>query len=266
MPFSYINCDCSPLVVDNEYEIINEDLLAQYVGKIVLGHHSHVKRIIQTLSTKSPLASTIDIDLAIAAIAKGTKTLKEIEKRDGWIFQIISWLALLNANKQDNFYCQPPHDAPAQHGLDGVAVVLTDKLEIQNIIITEDKCTENHRTIIPTIWHEFEEFENGLHNNKLVSRVSAMLENLDNGKILESNQNMIYSKDRWVYRVGINRNNTYQPIKGRKGLFKGYDGCVKGNSPHRRYASTILKDDIRSWMEQFSQKVVKFLEDQKANV
>ena len=53
------------------------------------------------------------------------------------------------------------------------------------------------------------------------------------------------------YRVGINRNDTYQTVEKRKKLFNGYDTCVIGKDPHRRYASTIHRDDIRDWMEQF---------------
>ena len=264
MPFVYSDCNCSPLVIDKEYEIVDEDQLAEYVGRIVLGHYAHIKRIINTLSSTPPRAASTDIDLAQEKLRTLGKSAKAIEKRDGWVFQIISWLALLSEYNGRNYYCQQPHDAPAQHGLDGVAIILNDTNQIESIIITEDKCTENHRTIIPTVWQEFVEFEAGIHNNKLVSRISAMIESLNDGKILEENQNNIYRPELRVYRVGINRNNTYQANDGRRALFKGYDGCVTGDNPHRRFASTLYSDDIRAWMEQFCQKAIAYLETQKA--
>ncbi len=263
MPFIYSKCDCTPLVIDNEFDISDEDLVAGYVGRIVLGQYAHVKRIINTLSTIKPSIDNSDFDFAISRLKKEGKSENGIEKRDGWIFQIISWLSLLVENKGKNFYCQQPHDAPAQHGLDGVAVILNADLILESIVITEDKCTVKHRTVIPEIWKEFEKFELGIHNNQLISRISAMLENLDEGNVLEINKNDIYKKDLWAYRVGINRNDTYQENNKRKKLFKGYDDCVIGVKPHRRYASTIHREDIRVWMQKFCEKVIQFLQDEK---
>lgn len=263
MPFVYSNCDCSPLVIDTEFDISDEDLVAEYVGRIVLGHYAHVKRIINTLSTIKPSIGNSDFDFAILKLKKDGKSENDIEKRDGWIFQIISWLSLLIENKGKNFYCQQPHDAPAQHGLDGVAVLLDKNLVLETIVISEDKCTENHRVVIPKIWVEFDEFEKGVHNNQLINRISALIESLNEGDVLEANKNDIYKKELWRYRVGINRNDTYQKTEKRKKLFKGYDVCVTGVKPHRRYASTILQGDVREWMEQFCEKVIQFLEAEK---
>jgi|GEM_PF-4152460 len=87
MLFTYKDCDCLPLVIDNEFDINNEDHLAEFVGKIILGHYAHVKRIIKTLATLDLNIIDDEID---AAISKLNSTSKE--KRDGWIFQIISIL------------------------------------------------------------------------------------------------------------------------------------------------------------------------------
>lgn len=268
MPFRLSETMCLPLVIDNEYEIENEDLLAEYVGIIVLGHFSHVKRIISGLSTTGFFNINNEIELAVKKLDDKNKSDKEIQKRDGWIFQIISWLALFSEYKNTNFYCQQPHDAMAQHGLDGLAIILGDKFKIESIIITEDKCTINHRVVVPAVWKEFTEFENGLHNNKLVSRISALIENIDNGEVLEANKNDIYDKDLRKYRLGINRNNTYQEVpKKRENLFKGYDDCVKEDNPHRRYGATFYQDDIRNWMNNFCNKIISYLNTQiEANV
>lgn len=263
MPFKLKDTDCLPLVFDKEYEIINEELLAEYVGKIILGHYSHVTRIIKSLSTRPLLAEISDLDLAIKKLDNTMLSIKDIEKRDGWVFQIISWLALFHEYKGEMFYCQQPHDAPAQHGLDGIAIVLGEDSQIESIIITEDKCTINHRVIIPKVWEEFLEFEKGTFNNKLVSRISALIENLDDGDILEANYNNIYDASLRKYRLGINRDDTYDEApKKRSKLFKGFDDCVTGDSPHRRFGATLHKNDIRGWMELFCQKTITYLKNQ----
>ena len=264
MPFKYKDCDCTPLVFDREFDIDNEDLLAQYVGTIVLGHYAHIKRIINSLSAIEPKIADNEINLAINHLKSLGKSSNEIEKRDGWVFQIISWLVLLNENKGSRFYCQPPHDAPAQQGIDGLGLKLDENLKLERIIITEDKCTENQRIVIKQqVWPEFKNYEKGLFNNKIVNRVSAMIENLHNGDILEANKNDIYSMDKWIYRVGINRTDTYETVKKREKLFKGYADNVIGNDPHRRYAATINKADIRTWMEELSVKIITHLESTK---
>ena len=74
----------------------------------------------------------------------------------------------------------------------------------------------------------------------------------------------MYSKELRKYRVGINRDDKYEELEKRKKLFKGYDSCVLDNDVARRTASTMHKDDIRDWMEKFSQKVVNYLKTQKS--
>lgn len=259
MPFAFKDCDCSPLVIDNEFSVENEDLLAEYVGKVVLGHYAHVKKIINRLSPETPNIPNEIIDIAIEKLNKPT----DIEKRDGWVFQIISWLVLVIQKNDEIYYCQQPHDAPAQHGIDGIGIVLNSDMKIKNIIITEDKCTTNPRVLIPKIWKEFIDFENGTEDNKIVSRISSLLENIDDGIVLEAIQNDLYSKKLRKYRVGINRDDKYEELEKRKNLFKGYDTCVLDDDATRRTASTMHKNDIRDWMEKFSHKVVNYLQTQK---
>jgi hypothetical protein len=258
MIFKRKKCDASPLVIDDEFEVINEEDLAKYVGDIVLGHYAHVKRIIKSLSSSPSSVSDNSIDSAIKYLTAST-----IEKRDGWLFQIISWILLLTENTSKKYYCQQPHDAPAQHGLDGIAVILNDTLQIENIIIVEDKCTPNQRAIFSGVWSEFKDFENRRFDNKIVSRISSMLENVNDGDVLEANKNDIYAQSLWSYRVCINRDSRYEGVEKRKKLFKGYDGCIINNTPHRRFAATIYKDNIRVWMNNFSAKVIEYLESLK---
>jgi hypothetical protein len=260
MPFAFKDCDCSPLVIDNEFSVENEDLLAEYVGKVVLGHYAHVKKIINRLSPKTPDIPNEVIEIAI----KKLNNPSDIEKRDGWVFQIISWLVLVIQKNDETYYCQQPHDAPAQHGIDGIGIILNSEQKIKTIIITEDKCTTNQRTRIPEIWSEFDEFEKGIHDNKIVNRLSPLLEHIDDGAVLEAIQNDLYSKDLRKYRVGINRDDKYEELKKRKKLFKGYDQCITDTDATRRTAATIHKVDIRYWMEKFTQKVVNYLETQKS--
>ncbi|RFM28725.1 hypothetical protein [Deminuibacter soli] len=259
MPFTLKQCDSRPAVIDNEIVISDETELAELVAYMLVGHYLHSKQIIKELNPTSPLLQESEIDLAIKRIGRDT----DITKRDGWIFQMISWLALQHEYKALDYRCQPPHDAPAQHGLDGLAIILEGGDTLAKIIITEDKCTAgNQRSILPEVWKEFISFEGGIHNNKLVSRISPLIEHITG--FMKKNENNIYEKNIRSYRVGINRSKTYETIKKRGDLFKGYSDCVPDLSGiHRRYAATMLQEDIRNWMQQFCDKITIFLNSLK---
>jgi hypothetical protein len=260
MPLNLINTDCSPLVIDNEFEIVNEDVLAQYVGEMLLGHHFHIMRILNSLTTIFPIHPNDSIDKIITKINSTTP-----EKRDGWIFQMISWIVLAKNNNTNNFYSNYPHFAPAQHGIDGLAVTLNTDKSLRNIIITEDKCTTSPRgKITQQVFPEFESFESGAKNNALISIISSLLGQMDAGKILEQVQNDIFLNKYRLYRIGITREEKHNTIAGRKTLFLNYEKYVQGDTCERRSSSTIHIPDLRDWMHDFSNKITAYLESKKS--
>lgn len=260
MPFNLIDTDCSPLVIDYEYEIDNKDLLAEYVGELLLGHHLHINRIINSLSTILPVHPNDSIDKVINKITSAT-----IEKRDGWIFQMISWIVLAKRYTGEKFFSNYPHFAPAQHGIDGLALILNENDGLRNIIITEDKCTTGPRgKITQQVFPEFREFENGEKNNALVSIISILIGQLDAGNILQNVQNDIFDNKYRIYRIGITREGKHNDNEGRKALFNNYDDCVSGNTSERRSGATIYLDDMRNWMQDFSDKVINYLQSKKS--
>ncbi len=260
MPFKLIDVDCSPLVIDFEYEIINKDLLVNYVGEMVLGHHLHVSQIINNLTTVFPVHPNDSIDHVISKIKSATS-----EKRDGWLFQMISWIVLAQRNAGQKFLCNYPQFAPAQHGIDGLAVILNDDDTLKSIIITEDKCTTGPRgKITQQVFPEFQEFERGEKNNALVSIISSLIGQLKAGSILENVQNDIFNNKYRLYRIGITREKQHNDNKGRQGLFKNYDDYVSGLNCERRSGATIYLDDLRNWMQDFSDSVINYLESKKS--
>lgn len=263
MPFNLVDTDCSDLVYDYEYEITDKDLLSEYVGELVLGQYIHILNIINSLSSSPSTPSNRIIDFAIAKL-NVTEDVNLIH-RDGWLFQMISWLVLAHRNLGNNYHTQHPHFAPAQHGIDGLSIVLKTDNTIDKIIITEDKCTENPRDLIrEQVFPEFEDYEDGKKDSALISVISSLIAHLDAGTVLQSVQNDIYNSDLRMYRIGITREESHNSIKGRLRLFKGYDSYVKGISCDRRSGATIHLDDMRDWMQDFSNKVINYLKSKKS--
>ncbi len=260
MPFNLIDTDCSPLVIDYEYQIIDKDLLAEYVGEMLLGHHFHISRIINSLTTTSPIQPNESIDKIITIMNS-----PEIEKRDGWLFQMISWIVLAKRNAGQIFFANYPHFAPAQHGIDGLAITLNNDGTLKNIIITEDKCTTNPRNkITQQVFPEFIAFENGEKNNALVSIISCLIGTLDSGTIFQNIQNDIFQNKFRIYRIGITREDRHNCNDGRISLFKDYNKHVPGATPERRSGATIHLNNMRNWMQDFTDKVINYLESKKS--
>lgn len=257
--------DAKPLVIDIEFEISDEDIIAEHVAKMILGYYANVKRVIRQLPTSTFIPLEDDVTIAISKLNSKGKNKIEIQKRDGWVFQMISWLSFQIESIGQNMYCQYPHDAPAQQGIDGIAIYLDSKNDIKKIIITEDKFTKAPRNVIQKqIWPEFKAFDEGTFNNKIISRISALIENLEDGEVLQNIQNDILKKEIRSYRAVTNREDIHNGITGKETLFKDYDDVVKGNDHQRRLASTILiSGDIRIWMEKFTQLIIGHLEKMK---
>lgn len=262
MPFTLIDVDCSPYAIDHEYEITNENLLAEYVGELVLGHHIHILKVINSLSSTFSATPNHVIDIAIRKIRT-----PETDKRDGWLFQMISWLVLASRNQGENYYTQHPHFAAAQHGIDGLSILLNPDNSVKKIIITEDKCTTSPRdTIRDDVFPEFKKFESGEKDSAMIGIFGILLSNLDSGEVFQSIQNDIYNIDLRVYRIGITREHSHNSDNGRKRLLKDYEKNVLGATSDRRTGATIFIDDLRNWMNEFSSKVIIYLESKKSNV
>lgn len=260
MPVTLIDVDYSPLVVDYEFEISDKLELSQYVAELVLGHHFHIARIINELSSAAPSQQNDSIDHAIEKVRSAS-----YEKRDGWLFQMISWIVLALRHKGQKFYSNHPHFAAAQHGIDGLAIRLKADNSLDCIIITEDKCTSSPRNKIKTqVFPEFEGFEEGKKNNALVSIIATLIGQLDSGAVFTSVQNDIFDNSYRVYRIGITRQVKHNDEGGRKKLFKKYDSSVTGDSSRRTGASIYL-DGMRKWMKDFSDMVITYLESKKTS-
>ncbi|MBB2151440.1 hypothetical protein [Pedobacter gandavensis] len=190
---------------------------------------------------------------------------EERYKRDGWVYQMINWVAINQEHIGRKFFVQLPHDAPAQHGIDGIAVLLKDDNNLEQVIISEDKYTENAReTVRLQVWPDFAKFEEGTHNIQLVSRITYMLHHLDPSQLLTSINADIYRPEIRKYRVAITpKNNTNNQV-WRPKLFKDYDKMVKGTDVVRRNSLTFYQSDIRQWMDNFCPKVATYLKTLKS--
>ncbi len=262
-PLEITPMECLPLVTDNSYKVVETNQLVKWVAQLLLGNSLHLARVIEGLDSQAINMRNKTIDGVIKKLNEA-----DVYKRDGWLFQMISWIALkITLHTQygsGKVFMNAPHTAAAQHGMDGFALVIDEMKMIKYIVLCEDKCSDNARNIITSqIYPEFIEFEDGYHDNRLITDITSIIRGEDGGMLLKNVQDDIADKKYWIYRIGVTRQKEHDSLEGRKKLYKDYDKKVTGNS-FRRSAASVNFDDLRAWMDAFYKMVVKELESKKS--
>lgn len=260
MPVSISYTSLGTLCKDYEFIVSDVDKVAELVAHLCLGQSRHVGNVIQTLAPDYPAPNKKSIEHLLNVLSTTGKSQKHIEKIHGWLFQMMSWIALAKQHKDDSFLQHYPHSQPAMHGLDGIAITLKEDGGIDRIILTEDKCTENPRAIIRTeVWPEFDEIEAGAKNNAISQQIQSLFLN---DKAFHKIQNDVVDEKYRQYRIVITRGKSHNATKGRMNLFQGYDSHVTGADVDRRTGATIYIDNLRNWMETFRLKVIDILNNE----
>lgn len=255
MPVTITCKDFSPLCKDYEFIVNDIDQLADLIARLIVGYYRHVSKIIRGLATRYPNTDNPTIKASLDRLDLTGKDSKYIEKVHGWLFQMISWIVLAEMHKKDPYFYQNfPHQQPAMHGLDGIAINLKVDGTIDRIIITEDKCTNNDRnTVLQQVFPEFKDIEAGNYNNAIRQHIEALIKD---ESVVDNIQNDILELKYRQYRIAITRQNSHDTDDARKNLFADYDTFVGGTDVNRRTASTINMNKMRVWMEDLRKKVI----------
>ncbi|NJS13620.1 MAG: hypothetical protein HC788_02150 [Sphingopyxis sp.] len=238
-----------------EWEVEDIDILAERVARVALGQYRHVAQILEGLAGAAPAGSAKHAADALKKlkIAKNGDTWQ----RDGWLFQIISWIAA-NQKKQGATLATP-HIFHAHKGFDGMQLELSgDGKSVTAVVIFEDKATENARqTIKQNVWPDIVDLEAGERIAELTHEASAILErhqHLYPGLDIDDAIDRILWQEARRYRVSISIDDKHKPANKRERLFKHYDVSASGDVTRRR-AETMHFDDLRKWMTDFSELV-----------
>lgn len=243
------------------WEIADEDRLVEDVARVALGQYRHVERILAGLTARPPTARAEHVADArdkLSPDADGSTY-----RRDGWIFQVISWIAAHRC--KGAAIIRAPHIRKADHGFDGLQLELSeDGTAISAVVVCEDKATEKPReTITGKVWPEIVKLEGNERITELTHDVTAMLASeLRASSALDIDQAVekILWKDARRYRVSITVRDEHQADEARAALFAGYDQKAAG-AVIRRRAETICIPRMRDWMEAFAERVKARLTD-----
>lgn len=234
--------------------VINDvEALAVLIGRVALGQSRHVVKILKE-TDGSP--NTIQSALTGAQELLSANTEKEAEHRDGWMFQIISWIASYKESPESMI--KAPHIIRADKGFDGLIVEHNDS-EIQYVVICEDKATINPRkTVRAKVWPEFAEFQSGARDNQLVEAVTSLIEQRHPDDADEIVARVFWNEQR-AYRVAVTGKSKHSKAKHQSNLFKGFKDVVLGVEDRRR-AHVLTLAELRPWMASLADQALVFVE------
>lgn len=173
----------------------------------------------------------------------------DVHHRDGFLFQLMMWLAA-HLDLDDGDLVAPPHSQGSAKGQDSLVVHRSDGAVVA-ISICEDKAVNKPRpTVRDEVFPEIEAYEAGGRRDELRSNVIATLGT--GGVPQEEAVRLIRGiswegKRRYRVRVTVQKKRT-------KRLFKGFDDVVVGDVEKRRGESTLLPE-MREWMAALASKV-----------
>lgn len=175
--FNFVDSDCSPSCKEQNFTIQDEDTLAQHVAELLMGQYRHVGKVLDALDSTLTVQFHENQKKSIISILRLEEGMT-VDKRDGWIFQMISWIIVYLNHHGENFRQQAPHHHPAQQGIDGFAVVVKDG-HLKKILITEDKCTTSPRgKITQQVFPEFDKYENFKDTTAIFGLEALMIQDL----------------------------------------------------------------------------------------
>lgn len=259
MPIQVTPTPSSTVCEGYEWNITDEDRLAVLVADLLLGSHRHVSKILRALEATEDVPSDQQIDDLIARLVD----VPDIDlphtsqanryARDGWLFQMISWIAIRRMNP--DALTAVPHTQPTAKGFDNL-IVEVENGHLVGVIVGEDKATENpRRTVTDKVWPEIKKMEDGHSDSALRGQVTAIVERGDYGdeEVDSMLKEVFWGKVR-KYRVAV-----AGPIATHNAVFDGFHIQAAGDVSRRKGEVLNLRE-LREWFDEFAQKVIVALE------
>jgi hypothetical protein len=224
------------------------DELASAIAIIAVGQSLHVANILHVAGL-APKATTKG---AVKGAIRLLTSSGNIAHRDGWMFQIMSWLAA--QLRTPGALMNTPHMIHAHKGLDGLLVSIDGTEKVTAVVLFEDKATENPRSMVrDKVWPEFLEFEKGENEHLVAAEVTLLLKGSGHSDPQQAVADIMWGQTR-RYRLSITDEKSTDQSQAK--LFKGYENNVPGGMERRR-AEVFEVVGLRNWMDDLAKVAIK---------
>lgn len=229
------------------FSIKDDDSLARAIALVLVQEFTMAKAVLAGLSLEGdePALDAGEIEDIVDRRLKPP----DIYHRDGFIFQLVMWLAT-HVDLEQGDLVSLPHSQASGKGQDSIVVHRTDGA-VAALSICEDKATENPRTTVrEDVWPEIRAYEAGGRRDELRSSIIATL---GLGGVPTDEATKLVRRIAWD---GARRYRVRVTVQGKRtsDLFKGFETLVTGDRDRRR-GETVHVPELRSWMTQLATKV-----------
>lgn len=230
------------------WSVPSVDELANAIAIIAVGQALHVADILHIAGLGAKPTSKGAVNGAIKLLTSSGN----IAHRDGWMFQVMSWLAA--QLRTPGALMNTPHMIHAHKGLDGLQVAIDGAEKVTAVVIFEDKATENPRSMVrDKVWPEFKEFEAGANEHLLAAETTLLLKGSGHSNPQQAVADIMWTQVR-RYRVSITDELSTDQSQAK--LFKGYAKNVVGG-PDRRRAEVFALIGLRKWMDDLAKVAIE---------
>jgi hypothetical protein len=262
-----IDADC----VGDRWAVENADRLARIIAIIAMGQSTHAANIIHQLQIPSPainhdaLIKEAKRQLQIVGTNKDEQNASRW-RRDGFIFEAISWIAAKQANGSTAFL-KDPHLKSTTQGIDGLMIEVDPAgIEVIRATIFEDKCSGDPRKMFrDDVMKAFQDHHNNSRGPELVSTAASLIEKsgLDGTAAVKAAARVLDIAFR-RYRAALAVTTAEDSTKSRRALFKGFRELAGINSDQRVGATFIVEGALRDWFDTIADGALDILDKWKA--
>lgn len=250
----------------------NETQLARLTAIIAMGQAAYAAHILKELLPATPAFTCDDlcreakIRLTVQEDGKTPRTGYPQWQRDGFIFEVISWIAA-RQNHGEQALLKDPHISATSQGLDGLMIELADdKTKVVMTTVFEDKCTENPRdTFLQKVVPALLDRHQNKRSAELVATASVLLRTagIDTAAAARFSA-AVMDRNQRRYRAAFALTKEHDSQEARMRLFKGFDALDGISSNQRVGASLIVSGKLREWFDALASQAIAYLDELQA--
>jgi hypothetical protein len=195
------------------WNVPSVDELAKSIAIIAVGQALHVANILHVAG----LGANPTTKGAVKGAIKLLTSSGNIAHRDGWMFQVMSWLAA--QLRTPDALMNTPQMIHAHKGLDGLQVYIDGAEKVTAVVLFEDKATTKPRSmVLSKVWPEFTEFETGENEHLVAAEVTLLLKGAVHSNPQQAVADIMWTQVR-RYRLSITGEQSTD--ESQAALFKG---------------------------------------------
>jgi hypothetical protein len=254
--------------VGDRWSAEDEAQLAALIALVAMGQASHAAHILRALLPAAPAFTNVDLQreakirLTVQDDDATPRTGYPKVQRDGFIFEVISWIAA-RQSYGERALLRDPHVSATSQGIDGLMLELAeDKSKVTMTTVFEDKCTTRPReTFTQKVIPGFLEHHRNKRSAEVVAAASVLLRTtgIADDSAAGLSEAVMDRKAR-RYRASFALPATGDSQTARAKLFKGYDVLEGIPAAQRVGASLIVNGELREWFAALALRATTYLD------